>query len=100
MTSLHSEQTKITSRALTSVTRAPSDKIAASITAFELTNSVLIDARNTIIAEYGRIEVARCLKRSKTPAIRLEHLSETELHAYALATIVWPKLPVGMKKFW
>ncbi len=46
---------------------------------------VLIDAANTLVAGHGRLEAARQLGFKQLPAIRLEHLSPTELRALAIA---------------
>ena len=60
-------------------------QIARSIEEFGFNNPVLVDAKNKIIAGHGRVEAARSLGLETVPAIRLEHLSETQLRAYVIA---------------
>jgi hypothetical protein len=60
-------------------------QIARSIEEFGFNNPVLVDAKNRIIAGHGRVEAARSLGLETIPAIRLEHLNETQLRAYVIA---------------
>lgn len=60
-------------------------QIAESIKAFGFINPVLVDARHRIVAGHGRVEAARLLGMKKVPVIALEHLSKSELRAYAIA---------------
>ena len=60
-------------------------KVAASIERFGFVNPVLIDQDNLIIAGHGRVAAARRLGWKEVPALRVEHLSETEKRAYILA---------------
>jgi ParB-like chromosome segregation protein Spo0J len=46
---------------------------------------VLVDTHYRIIAGHGRVEAAKRLGRDHVPAITLEHLSEEQLQAFALA---------------
>lgn len=60
-------------------------QIAESIRAFGFVNPVLVDSEDNIVAGHGRVEAARKLGFSMVPVIRLAHLSESELRAYAIA---------------
>lgn len=61
------------------------EQIAASITRFGFTNPVLVDAANRVVAGHGRIEAAKRLGIADVPVIPIEHLTDEELRAYALA---------------
>ena len=60
-------------------------QIAASITEFGFTNPVLVDRRDQILAGHGRFEAAKLLGLPNVPVIRLEHLTEQQKRAYAIA---------------
>ena len=60
-------------------------QIAESIRAFGFTNPILIDGGDRIIAGHGRVAAAKLLGITQVPTIRLEHLSERQLHAYVIA---------------
>src|SRR3954464_10251548 len=60
-------------------------QIAASISEFGFTNPVLADQKGQILAGHGRFEAAKLLGLPDVPVIRLEHLSEEQKRAYALA---------------
>jgi DNA modification methylase len=60
-------------------------QIAASITEFGFTNPVLADQKGQILAGHGRFEAAKLLGLPEVPVIRIEHLSEEQKRAYALA---------------
>ena len=60
-------------------------QIAESIRAFGFTNPILIDGGDRIIAGHGRVAAAKLLGITQVPTIRLEHLSEVQLHAYVIA---------------
>jgi len=60
------------------------DAVARSITAYGFTNPVLIRGQ-TIIAGHGRVMAAKQIGLEKVPAIRLDHLSESEARAYVIA---------------
>ena len=60
-------------------------QIAASIREFGFINPVLIDEANRVIAGHGRLAAVRLLNLETVPAIRLEHLSEVQKRALALA---------------
>jgi ParB-like chromosome segregation protein Spo0J len=60
-------------------------QIAASIAEFGFNVPVLIDRANVIIAGHGRVEAARMLGKLTVPVLRIEHLSEAQAHAFALA---------------
>lgn len=60
-------------------------QIADSIKAFGLTNPVLLDRNNTIIAGHSRVRAAQLLGLSEVPTIRLENLSGDQVRAYVIA---------------
>ena len=60
-------------------------QIADSIKEFGFVNPVLIDRDNRIIAGHGRVEAARLLGMTEVPAVRIDHLSETQIRAYVIA---------------
>jgi DNA modification methylase len=77
---------------LTAYTRNPRvhskrqiQQIAASIEAFGLTNPILIDRKNVIVAGHGRVAAARSLGIKEVPTIRLEGLTEVQIRAYVIA---------------
>ena len=59
--------------------------IARSIETFGFNAPILIDKRNRIVAGHGRYEAAKMLGLAEVPVVRLEHLTETQAHAYMLA---------------
>ena len=59
--------------------------IAENMRKFGITQPILIDEDNTIIAGHGRIEAAKRLRLEIVPTIRLEQLSVREKRAVALA---------------
>ena len=60
-------------------------QLANSIRAFGFVNPVLVDDGNRIVAGHGRVEAARKLGIASVPVICLQHLSQDELRAYAIA---------------
>jgi ParB-like chromosome segregation protein Spo0J len=60
-------------------------EIAGSIVAFGFMAPVLVDAGGLIIAGHGRVLAARKLKLERIPVLIVDHLSETEKRAYAIA---------------
>ncbi len=60
-------------------------QIAESIRAFGFTNPVLIDHKNSIVADHGRVSAAKLLGIEKVPTIRLESLTEDQIRAYVIA---------------
>jgi DNA modification methylase len=60
-------------------------QIARSIRAFGFNVPVLIDANGKVIAGHGRILACRLLGWTEVPTICLEHLSEAQAKAFALA---------------
>lgn len=60
-------------------------QIAASIQQFGFVNPILIDANDKIIAGEGRYRAALTLGMRNVPVIRLEHLSEVQRRALAIA---------------
>ena len=61
------------------------DQIAASIREFGFVNPILVGAGGKIIAGEGRFRAAQKLGMRKVPVIRLEHLSEIQRRALAIA---------------
>lgn len=60
-------------------------QIARSIATFGMTNPVLIDADDGVLAGHGRIEALKLLGQSEVPVIRLSHLNEAQRRAYIIA---------------
>jgi DNA modification methylase len=60
-------------------------QIADSIREFGFTNPILIDGDGGVIAGHGRIEGAKLLGIERVPTIRLDHMTEAQKRAYALA---------------
>ncbi len=70
-------------------TRIHTDKqvaqLASSIGAFGFNVPILIDAKSNVIAGHGRVCAAKVLGIATVPTIRLEHLSEQQIRAFAIA---------------
>jgi DNA modification methylase len=60
-------------------------QIAASIKSMGFNVPVLIDQTSQLIAGHGRVEAAKLLGMTKVPALMLEHLSEAQIAAFAIA---------------
>ncbi|GIX11777.1 site-specific DNA-methyltransferase [Elioraea sp.] len=60
-------------------------QIAASIVEFGWTSPVLVSGDGTVIAGHGRLEAARRLGLDAVPVVVLDHLSEAQRRAYAIA---------------
>ncbi len=60
-------------------------QIAASIVEFKWTNPLLVSAHGVLIAGHARLAAARRLGMTEVPVIVLEHLTETQRRALALA---------------
>lgn len=60
-------------------------QIAGSIKEFGFNNPVLIDPDGGIIAGHGRVMAAQKLGLDKVPAVRLDHLTDTQRKAYVIA---------------
>jgi hypothetical protein len=60
-------------------------QIAASISEFGFNVPVLIDRDNVIIGGHGRVAAARSLRMETVPVLRIEHLTEAQKRAFALA---------------
>src|SRR6266404_952989 len=60
-------------------------QIAASITEFGFNVPVLIDRGNVIIAGHGRVDAARTLGMETVPVLRIDHLTNEQKRAFALA---------------
>jgi DNA modification methylase len=60
-------------------------QIADSMLRFGVINPLIADDHGRIVAGHGRAEAAKLLGLKLVPVIRLSHLSETEIRAYALA---------------
>src|SRR5271154_418119 len=69
-------------------TRIHTDKqvtqLASSIGAFGFNVPILIDAKSNVIAGHGRVCAAKVLGIATVPTIRLEHLSEQQIRAFAI----------------
>lgn len=61
------------------------EQIAASIREFGFVNPILVGADGKIIAGEGRLRAAQTLGLQKVPVIKLEHLSEIQRRALAIA---------------
>lgn len=59
--------------------------IKESIKRYRLINPIVIDAAGNVIAGHARLQAALELEMSLIPVIQVDHLSETEQRAYALA---------------
>jgi DNA modification methylase len=60
-------------------------QIVESIRRFGFTNPVLIDSDDRIVAGHGRVQAASIRGMTEIPTIRLENLTEDQIHAYVLA---------------
>src|ERR1700761_6974125 len=60
-------------------------QIANSIAEFGFVIPILIDASNGIIAGHGRVEAAKLVGMKDVPAIRVDHLTDTQIRAYVIA---------------
>lgn len=60
-------------------------QIANSIGEFDAIVPIVADDRGTIVAGHGRFAAAQLLQRTHFPVIRVSHLSESQIRAYALA---------------
>lgn len=60
-------------------------QIADSILQFGFINPVVVDGRGKIVAGHGRFEAAKLVGLRHIPVICVEHLTQAQLRAYALA---------------
>ena len=60
-------------------------QIADSMVRFGVINPLIADDHGRIVAGHARAEAAKLLGLKQIPVIRLSHLNETEIRAYALA---------------
>lgn len=60
-------------------------QIAKSIKAFGFNVPLLVDGQFQVIGGHGRLQAAKLLGWSEVPVISLEHMSKTQLRAFALA---------------
>ncbi len=60
-------------------------QLAESLKVFGFVNPVLIDQAGRIFPCHGRLEAAKLLGRTTVPTIAMEHLTEDQLRAHALA---------------
>jgi DNA modification methylase len=60
-------------------------RIAESIKAFGFAVPLVIDEHGTVLAGHGRLSAAKQLGLASVPAVRLDHLSETQKRAFILA---------------
>ena len=65
--------------------KAQQEAVAHSIRTFGLIKPVVVDEQNRIVAGHVVWRAAKQLGLMRIPVIRVSHLSETELRAYALA---------------
>ena len=61
------------------------EQIARSIQKFGFNCPVLIDGGNHILAGHGRVAAAKLLGLALVPTLRIDHLTDTEKRAYAIA---------------
>lgn len=66
-------------------TKKQINQIAKSIKEFGFINPMLVDDTGTIIAGHGRLEAIQQLGIKQVPVIRLNHLTEAQRKAYAIA---------------
>ena len=76
---------KTPNRALRNHPAAQIKKIARSLEQFGWVSPILIDGHNEIIAGLARIAAAKKLGLTHAPAIRVDHLSSSEIRAYRIA---------------
>ena len=62
-------------------------QIAASIAEFGFNAPILVDSNAGIIAGHGRLLAARKLGLAEVPVVVLDHLSETQRHAYVIGEL-------------
>lgn len=60
-------------------------QIARSIKSFGFNVPVLIDSSNKILCGHGRVEAAKVLGLEQLPVIQLDHLTEAQARAFAIA---------------
>lgn len=60
-------------------------QIAESIRQFGFNNPIFVDSAMVVIAGHGRLQAAKLLGLKEVPVVCLDHLSEAEKRAYALA---------------
>ena len=60
-------------------------QIARSIESFGFNMPILIDGENNIVAGHARVLAAKLLGLAEAPAVRLEHLTEAQRRAFAIA---------------
>lgn len=60
-------------------------QIVDSIREFGWTSPVLVDENNVLIAGHGRLQAARTMSLTHIPAIRIEHLSESQKRILMIA---------------
>jgi DNA modification methylase len=60
-------------------------QIARSIQSFGFNVPVLVDSSNKILCGHGRVEAAKSLGLEQIPVIQLDHLSEAQARAFAIA---------------
>ncbi len=60
-------------------------QIARSIQSFGFNVPVLVDSNNKILCGHGRVEAAKSLGLDQIPVIQLDHLTEAQARAFAIA---------------
>lgn len=76
---------KLPKRQLRTHSKKQVAQIEAMIRRAGFINPIIIDGDLTIVAGVGRYLAAKELKLSRVPTIKVDHLSEAELRAYAIA---------------
>jgi len=60
-------------------------QIASSIESFGFNVPILIDGENNVVAGHGRILAAKHLGLAEVPTVRLDHLTDAQRRAFAIA---------------
>jgi DNA modification methylase len=60
-------------------------QIAESIKTFGITNPILTDSEDSVLAGHGRLEAAKLLGIESVPTIRLDRMTQAEKRAYVIA---------------
>lgn len=60
------------------------DSVAASISNFGFLIPVVVDGDNVLVAGHTRVEAAKKLGMAEVPAIRADHLNDTQINAFRL----------------
>ena len=60
-------------------------QVMASVKQFGFINAILVDRNNQVIAGHARLEAAKRLGMAQVPVVYLDHLTDDEKRAYAIA---------------